>query len=79
MLVCFLIAMGMFLPLGVFVLWSPNGRADRFRKAILSTGLGPGLVRAVAVGWIIFGALAIALLAREAGQTFSAMVIPGFL
>ncbi|MEU6678833.1 hypothetical protein [Streptomyces sp. NPDC046853] len=58
----FLLAVVLFLPLGVFVLWNPAGRADAFKAALVGTGLSARAVNAIALSWALLGGLSLAAL-----------------
>ncbi|MEV0887345.1 hypothetical protein ACIOHB_08285 [Streptomyces microflavus] len=54
----------LFLPIGVFVLWSPNGMADRYKGELVRLGLPGALVTLMAVGWMLVGAAAFFVIVR---------------
>lgn len=55
----------LFLPFGVLFLWNPGGWADEFKSEIERQGLRRSLIAAVAVGWVVVGALAFVAAVRS--------------
>lgn len=55
----FLVFMALFLPLGLLVLRKSDRWTQGFREALEGAGMRRGLISGIAVGWTIFGALAV--------------------
>ncbi|MBF4136406.1 hypothetical protein CLM85_14400 [Streptomyces albidoflavus] len=59
----FLTALSLFLPLGLFVLVNPGGRADGLRTMLAGQRVSGRFFTYIAGGWTVVGALALLLVA----------------